>query len=262
VSQNQLRRLFEAGGDAIGGWCTTGSAYNTEVLALDGYDYVCVDCQHGLIGYDRMADLVARVSRTTATPIVRVPFNDTPWMGQALDAGAEAVIVPMVNSRADAERAAAACRYAPEGVRSFGPVRAGLYLNQASPAEVNREVMCFVMIETVQAVENAEEICSTPGVDGVYMGPADLAISMGLPLRFDDMPAEHGEAIAHVAKVCADKGIIAGTHTGGGADARRAIEAGFRMATVATDASIFRSAAATHLAAARGEDVSSSGKIY
>jgi len=262
MTTNLLRQHFADGGDAIGGWCTTPSAFNAEVLALSGFDYVTVDCQHGLIGYDAMVPMLSSISRTGATPVVRVPFNDTPWMGQAFDAGAEAVIVPMVNTRADAERAAAACRYAPAGVRSFGPVRAGLYLNRATPAEVNEQVMCFVMIETVQAVENAEEICSTPGVDGVYLGPADLAISMGVAFGVDELPAEHAEATAHVAKVCAEKGIIAGTHTGGGADARRAIESGFRMATVSTDAAILRAAAAAHLAAARGEGADASGRIY
>jgi 4-hydroxy-2-oxoheptanedioate aldolase len=262
MSENRLKRTFAEGGSAIGGWCTTPSAFNAELLGVEGYDYVCVDCQHGLIGYDAMVPLLASLGRTGATPIVRVPFNHTPWMGQAFDAGAEGVIVPMVNTREDAERAAAACRYAPEGVRSFGPVRAGLFLNQAPPAEVNRQVLCFVMIETVQAVENAEEICATPGVDGVYVGPADLAISMGVAFGVDEMPPAHAEAIDHVAKVCSANGIVPGIHTGSGSDARQAIESGYRMATVSTDAAIFRSAIRSHLAAARGEDAGFGGGIY
>src|SRR3546814_7826433 len=92
MSQNKLRQHFAAGGDAIGGWCTTPSAFNAEMLAVAGFDYVCVDCQHGLIGYDAMVPMLASISRTGATPVVRVPFNHTPWMGQALDAGAEIII--------------------------------------------------------------------------------------------------------------------------------------------------------------------------
>lgn len=262
MSTNRLRELFAAGGNAIGGWCSTPSAYNAEVFAVEGYDYVCVDCQHGLIGYDAMVPMLASISRTSATPIVRVPFNHTPWMGQAFDAGAEAVVVPMVNSREDAERAVAGCRYAPEGVRSFGPTRAGLYLNQAKPADVNREVMCFVMIETVQAVANVVEICSTPGVDGVYIGPADLAISMGIQFPFEGFTAEHLHAMEHVRQVCVDHGIIPGIHTGGGQGALDAITQGFRMATVSTDAGLFRTTVAEHLAAARGQAESSEGSIY
>lgn len=262
MTDNRLKQTLTAGGSAIGGWCTTPSAFNAEQLALAGYDYVCVDCQHGLIGYDAMVPLLASLGRTGTTPIVRVPYNHTPWMGQALDAGAEGVIVPMVNTREDAERAAAACRYAPEGVRSFGPVRSGLYLNQAPPAEVNRQVLCLLMIETVQAVENAEAICSTAGVDGVYVGPADLAISMGVAFGVDPLPAAHGEAIAHVAAVCAASGIVPGIHTGGGAQARAALADGFRMATVSTDAAIFRAAIGAELAAARGEESGGGGGIY
>lgn len=262
MSENRLKLTFADGGSAIGGWCTTPSAFNAELLAVEGYDYVCIDCQHGLIGYDAMVPMLASLSRTETTPLVRVPFNHTPWMGQAFDAGAEGVIVPMVNTREDAERAAAACRYAPEGVRSFGPVRAGLYLNEAPPAEVNRQVLCFVMIETVEGVENAEEICATAGVDGVYVGPADLAISMGVAFGVDAMPPAHAEAIDHVAKVCASNGIVPGIHTGGGAGARAAIESGYRMATVSTDAAIFRGAIRAELAAARGEEPGSGGGIY
>src|SRR3546814_18321002 len=106
------------------------------MLAVAGFDYGCVDCQHGLIGYDAMVPMLASISRTGATPVVRVPFNHTPWMGQALDAGAEIIIVPMVNNSEDAARAAAAYRYAPAGVRSFGPVSPGMSPNQATPAEV------------------------------------------------------------------------------------------------------------------------------
>src|SRR5437667_11392048 len=112
-----------------------------------------------------------------AAVVVRVPFNSTPWPGKAFDAGADAVVIPMVNDRDDAETAVAACRYAPEGVRSFGPVRAGMLIGDDAPA-ANRRVMCFVMIESVRAVESADAICSTAGLDGVYIGPADLAVSM------------------------------------------------------------------------------------
>src|SRR3546814_16817467 len=97
-----------------------------------------------------------------------------------------------------------------------------MYLNQATPAEVNREVRCFVMIGTVEAVENAADICATPGVNGVYMGPADLAISLGYSFGSGPLPTEHADAIAHVATLCADAGEGAGPHPGGRGDARQA----------------------------------------
>lgn len=238
---NELRARLARGERAFGGWCTIGSPFAAEILGHEGYDYVCVDCQHGLIHADAMWPMLQAVRGTGATPVVRVPFNETAWPGKALDAGAEAVIVPMVNSREEAERAAAACRYAPLGVRSFGPVRAGLLLGDDPPA-ANREVMCLVMIETVRAVEAADEICSTPGVDGVYIGPADLAVSMSGSLTAMGSQ-EHADAIEEVRRACARHGIVAGIHTGGGAAGRAYAEAGFQMCTLGTDASLLRAAA-------------------
>ena len=253
-----MRERWAAGETAFGGWCTMGSPFAAEMLGHEGFDYVCVDCQHGLIDADAMWPLLQALRGTGATPVVRVPFNDTPWPGKAFDAGAEAVVVPMVNSREDAEKAAAACRYAPEGVRSFGPVRAGMLLGDDPPA-VNRAVLCLVMIETVRAVEAAADICSTPGVDGVYIGPADLAVSMSGSLAAM-ASREHADAIETVRAMCASAGIVAGIHTGGGEAARGYADAGFQMCTLGTDAALLRFMARRQLATARGEETSGPGK--
>jgi 4-hydroxy-2-oxoheptanedioate aldolase len=252
VSRNQLKEKWAAGQSVVGAWCCLGSAFGAELCAVEGFDYVCVDLQHGLCHFDTMAPVLAAISRTGVSPIVRVPANQPHYMGKAFDAGAEAVVVPMVNSRADAERAVGGCRYAPEGTRSFGPVRSALFLNQAPPLDVNREALCLVMIETMAAVERVEEICSTPGVDGVYIGPADLAVTMGLAPGFGEMSREHASAIEHVREVCAANGVVVGIHTSGGAQARAYLDGGFRMASVSTDAALLRAAHRAELAIARG----------
>jgi 4-hydroxy-2-oxoheptanedioate aldolase len=253
MTTNALRAKIAAGEKTFGGWCTTPSPFAAEMLGDAGFDYVCIDTQHGLIHYDAMWPMIQALRATGATPVVRVPFNNTEWPGKAFDAGAEAVIVPMVNTRADAEKAAAACRYAPDGVRSFGPVRAGGLLGQ-DPATVNREVMCLVMIETTTAIENVDDIVSTPGVDGVYIGPADLAISMGVGLHEIGTAPAHVEAMELVKQKCLERGIVIGLHTGSGAQARMYADQGFQMCTIGTDASIFRVAAAGELAATRHAD--------
>jgi 4-hydroxy-2-oxoheptanedioate aldolase len=245
-----LRERLSGGTTAFGGWCTMGSSFGAELLGSSGFDYVCVDLQHGLSDFELGWQLVQALRGTGASPIVRVPFNHTPWPGKAFDAGAEAVVVPMVNSRADAEAAVAACRYAPEGVRSFGPVRSGLVLGD-DPVAVNRTVLCLVMIESVRAVEAADAICSTPGVDGVYIGPADLSVSMCGSLAAMGS-AEHAGAIETVRHACARNGVTAGIHTGGGAQARAYADAGFAMCTIATDAALLRSVARAELEIARG----------
>jgi 4-hydroxy-2-oxoheptanedioate aldolase len=253
VTTNRLLERWQGGQPSVGGWCVTGSPLAAELLAVEGFDYVCVDCQHGLVSYDGMVPVLQAIGRTDVTPIVRVPWNDPGDIGKALDAGAEAVVVPMVNSAEEAARAAAACRYPPEGGRSFGPVRSGLFLGAgADPVAVNRQVVCLVMIETIGAVERADEICSTPGVDGIYIGPADLAVSMGLSPSFTVPSKEHADAIETVRLACQRAGVIAGIHTGGGDAARRYLEQGFQMTTLATDAALLRTAAGHELATARG----------
>jgi 4-hydroxy-2-oxoheptanedioate aldolase len=251
MSVNLLKQRWADGLDAVGAWCTLGSPFAAELCAAEDFDYLCVDLQHGLYHLDTMVPTLMAASRAELTPIARVPINQAQYIGKVLDAGAEAVIVPMVNSRDEAERAVAACRYAPEGVRSFGPVRAGLFLNQAPPAEVNGEALCLVMIETAQAVERAEQICSTPGLDGVYVGPADLAISMGLSPATATESTEYTDAIAHVRKTCDASQIVPGIHTTGGEQARAYLDAGFRMVTLSSDAGLLRAAHRAELARVR-----------
>jgi 4-hydroxy-2-oxoheptanedioate aldolase len=260
MSVNRLRALLAGGGRAVGGWCATPNPLAAEILAAEGFDYVGIDCQHGLIGDADLPSMLMALGHHHATPVVRVPRNDPAWIGKALDAGAEAVIVPMVNSAADAERAVRACRYPPLGDRSFGPVRAGLFLNQAPPADVNHEVLCLVMIETVEALQRADEICSVPGVDGVYVGPADLALSMGYPPALSDVSPAHDAAVDALRQACAAHSIVAAIHTASGAAAHAALAAGFQMATVSSDIAILRAAARTHLAAARPDDSTDTGR--
>ncbi|HSS10646.1 MAG TPA: aldolase/citrate lyase family protein [Acidimicrobiales bacterium] len=250
MTTNRLLERFRAGQPLIGAWCVTGAPLAAELLAAEGFDYLCADCQHGLMSYDAMIPVLQAVARTGVTPVVRVARNDTGDIGKVLDGGAETVIVPMVNSRDEAELAVAACRYAPEGTRSFGPVRSALFLG-ADPTIVNRQVACLVMIETITAVEAADEICSTPGVDGIYVGPADLAITMGLSPSFLAPSKEHADAIETVRLACERAGILAGVHTGGGQQAEAYLDQGFNMVTISTDAALLRSTAREELAVAR-----------
>jgi 4-hydroxy-2-oxoheptanedioate aldolase len=229
----------------IGAWCSTGSVHVAELLDAAGFDYVCVDCQHGLSGGGADA-LPALLGVRRSVPVVRVPSNDGGWIGRALDTGAHAVIVPMVASADDARRAARACRYAPDGVRSWGTNRSSL---SGTPAEVNAAVACYVMVETREAVDCADAIAATAGVDGIYLGPADLAVSMGSAPGGGDDDVE--KAIERVRVACADAGIVAGIQANGGEDARRRVDQGFDMVTVATDVALLRAALADALRTAR-----------
>jgi 4-hydroxy-2-oxoheptanedioate aldolase len=248
---NRLRTLWDEGKTAFGAWILLSTPAGAEMVATMGFDYVCIDCQHGLLGFEEMRDILLTLNGIDTTPIVRVPANDASWIGKALDTGAEGIIVPLVNSKADAQRAASACRFPPKGDRSFGLARGHQPFGR-NPDEINREVLCLPMIETREGVDAAEEICATPGVDGIYIGPSDLALSLGLPPTVHEPIPEHLAATERVRTACEAAGIIPAIHALSGAEARARADQGFRMVTVTADASAVAFGALTELGKARG----------
>jgi 4-hydroxy-2-oxoheptanedioate aldolase len=247
---SRLREAWAEQRTAFGAWIMLSGPAGAEMVASMGFDYVCIDCQHGLVAYEGMRDILLTLSGLPVSTVVRVPSGDDWWIGKALDAGAEGIIVPLVNSADDAARVARACRFPPLGVRSFGLARGQQPLGR-SPEEINENVLCFPMIETRAGLDAADEIARTPGVDGIYIGPADLALSLGLPTTFKEAPAEHVEAVARVRTACEAAGIVPGIHTYNGADAKARAEQGFRMVTVCADASLLGIGALTELTAAK-----------
>jgi len=237
----------------VGYWVGLDSPASTEQVARLGYDYVCLDAQHGLFGYAGMlAALTAIDAAAQAVGLVRVGANDPAPIGRALDAGAGGVIVPLVNSAEEAASAVAACRYPPAGVRSFGPGRplrgAGRTL-----AEVDEAVVVLAMIETSDGLADVEAIAATPGLDGLYIGPSDLSVALGGAGAGDPAVADAFEAaLARIRRACEDNGIAAGLHTRSGEEAARRIREGFTFVSVAGDLAHLVAAAQTHLTAARG----------
>ena len=251
---NPIKEVWGAGRTAFGLWSLVPGSFGAEILARTGVDYVCVDQQHGIIGYDAMVPMLQAIEAGGAAPIARVLSGDPYGIMKSLDAGAWGVIVPLVNSAADARSAVAACRYPPRGVRSFGPSRAASVIGSGVPEVLDAEALCLVMVETREALDRVDEIAATAGLDGIYVGPSDLALSLGLTPTLEIREDEHAEAIEHVREICARNGIAAGIHSPSGEWARRHAEAGFDMVTVATDASLLRGAALAELASVRGED--------
>jgi 4-hydroxy-2-oxoheptanedioate aldolase len=236
----------------LGYWVVCDNPEGTERIAGVGYDYICVDGQHGLVDYARWrAALMAIDARGVSAGIVRVPAADLTWIGLALDAGARGVIVPLVDNAEEAVAAVRACRYPPAGARSFGPIRSGLRIGP-KPAEANAAVLCIVMIETADALRNLAEICATPGLDGVYVGPSDLCLAVGGAFPGDPaVAAEFDAAVAAVAEAARAAGIAGGIHCPDGATASARLAQGFTFATVASDLLHLEKAAADHLRAAQ-----------
>jgi 4-hydroxy-2-oxoheptanedioate aldolase len=252
ANPNPLKKAWVEGRTAFGLWMTVPGSIGAEIFAGAGVDYVCVDQQHGVIDYDSMVPMIQAIRAEGAAPITRVLSNDPFLIMKALDAGAWGVVVPLVNNAEDAARAVSACRYPPRGTRSYGPVRAAGVIGSRDPEELGGEVLCLVMVETGEALERVDEIASTPGLDGIYIGPSDLALSLGLPPTLDIQEGKHAEAVERIREACHRNSIAAGIHSPSGQWARRHVEAGFDMVTVATDAALLRAAASRELAVARG----------
>jgi 4-hydroxy-2-oxoheptanedioate aldolase len=229
-----LPELWRSGGTALGAWLSLREPLLAEVAAGSGYDYVCVDMQHGLADFEQTVSLLHAVARTPAIPIVRVPWNEQGIIGRVLDAGALGVIIPMVNSPEEARRAVASCRYAPDGARSFGPLTAGVRHGGTYVAKANEIVACIPMIETRQAVESIDDILAVEGIDAVYVGPADLSLTYGLPPAMDNPGEPFDGALATVIDACTRHGVVPGIHTSA-ALAEKRYKAGFRMMTVGGD---------------------------
>jgi 4-hydroxy-2-oxoheptanedioate aldolase len=237
VRENRLKAIWSEGSPALGGWLTVPSGFSAEIMASCGFDWVCVDMQHGMISEQDMVAMLQGISSTGTTPLVRVPRNEAGAIGKALDAGAWGVIVPMVNSPEEATAAVAACRFAPDGIRSYGPLRANYYAGFDYYARANAEVLCIVMVETRQAVERVDEIVSVPGVDAVYVGPADLSITLGLPPAPDHTESVFTDALSRVLAACRDHGVVPGI--AGNADtAIKRLAEGFQFVEVASDAGL------------------------
>ncbi len=237
---------------AVGVWLSTPSSVTAEVAARVGFDYACVDMQHGLIDYSDAVPMLQALTLGGATPTVRVPWNEPGIIGKVLDAGAMAVIVPMVNTAEDAAAAMASGKYAPQGSRSSGPIRVAPVEGAEYADVANDHVQIIPMVETVEAVGNIDAILSTPGVEAIYVGPADLAVSMGLKRGTDD--PSFFENLAHIVAKCEEHGVTPGIHCFPHTIEGQ-LERGFRMVTAQSDLGAMTAALTDVLSHARGESI-------
>lgn len=235
MRENRIRSIWRQGGAVINGWLGIPSSVSAETMAHQGFDSLTIDQQHGMIDFPSALSMLQAISTTEAVPLARVPWLDPGSIMKILDAGAYGVICPMINTRAQAEALVGACRYAPQGYRSFGPLRALMYAGPDYPEKANETVLAIAMIETREALDNLDEIMGAPGLDGVYIGPSDLGLSLGGAPRPDQTEPEVVRAIERILASARRHGVAAGIHCGSTAYARRMIELGFQLVTVQAD---------------------------
>jgi 4-hydroxy-2-oxoheptanedioate aldolase len=233
----------------LGVFACLPSAVAVELVAVEGFDYVSVDWQHGLIDYGDVVALLQAASAAGVPALVRGPSTDPSWIGRALDAGAVGVIVPQVETPAEAARAVAACRYPPVGTRSYGPLRAARVLGDE--LDELAAARCFVMVESATAAASVETITTVEGLDGVYVGTTDLALSMGLAPGMWWGNHDHEAHVRAVLEACRARDLLAGIHALDGAQAHHYATADWDLVSVGTDLGLLTSAARAQLARAR-----------
>ena len=230
----KLPEKFTSDDTAFGCWLKVPSSVTAEVAALSGFDYVCIDMQHGFSDRNDLIPMLQAVQPHSPRAIVRVPSNEPSVIGWALDAGATGVIVPLVNSAEEAEKAVKACLYPSKGNRSMGPTRAERVFGEEYVQGVGDSIQCLPMIETLDALNNLESILSVDGVDSIYVGPSDLSVNLGLPKGNNDGNPKFDEALEKILSSCEKHGVVPGLHANSSlADIRQ--QQGFRILTVVED---------------------------
>lgn len=252
MRSNPLKHREAGAAPIINGWLSIGSSYSAEIVAHGGFDAVTVDCQHGMMGWDTALVMLQAISTTSAIPLVRPSANDPAKIMRLLDAGAYGVICPMVSTRQDAERFVAACRYPPTGSRSFGPSRGLLYGGTDYFAHADGEILTLAMIETAEGLDHVEAIVATPGLDGIYIGPNDLAVALGCPPAPESTHPALTAAVARIRSVTAEGGKMTGIFCSGGKGAAQRAAEGFDLVTPGNDAMLLKAALSEAVRAARG----------
>jgi 2-keto-3-deoxy-L-rhamnonate aldolase RhmA len=238
--ENRTWTKLRAGQTTHGLFLLTASSIVAEACTTLPIDWLIVDMEASPVSHQGLLHMLQAISGTAVTPLVRLRFTDHHRIEQALDLGAQGVLLPKVEDRAAAERVAAACRYPPEGRRGINPVRASAYFSDVPRylATANRRCLCLVQIESREAVENAAEIAAVPGVDGLFIGCGDLASSLGQPGVV--VGEEMDRARAKVLEAAVAHGKVPGIFAYGTDLARRYAAEGFRLIAFGNDVQALR----------------------
>lgn len=251
--------LSEFRGSNFGAWCAINSSFSAELVAMLDFDFVVIDMQHGLVDYASLTSMLQAIENRKKMTFVRIPLEDFGLLQRALDAGAGGVIVPMVNSSRDAKLAVNSAKYPPIGQRSYGPIRSQ-FVSGADTTKANALIKCFVQIETREAVNNLSEILSVQGIDGTYIGPADLAISYGIEIGERNEQLE--ELISEIRIATQNANLQAAIHTTNGLSARQRLAENFNFVSLGSDAIWLKNGYAREVAEALDKPYKQAFRFY
>tara|TARA_B100000579_G_C22593312_1_gene739098 strand:+ start:58 stop:849 length:792 start_codon:yes stop_codon:yes gene_type:complete len=236
MRKNKLKQIFKEKKFVVNGWLQIPSSFSAEVMAHQGWDSLTIDMQHGVIDYPNALQMLQAISTTDVVPMARVNWNEPGQIMKILDAGAYGVICPMVSNREQAEKFVQACLYPPKGYRSFGPIRGLIYGGSDYADHANDEILKLAMIETSEALQKLDEIMSTPGLDGIYIGPADLSLAIGQKPAFDNLEGSAAyEQIINILKHAKKNNLVAGIHNATPEYAKKMTDLGFQLVTIGSD---------------------------
>ena len=233
--KNKLFDIWRQDKASINAWLSIPNSFTAEAFGKMGWDSVTVDMQHGQNDYSSSIAMIQALSNSNTVPMTRVPWNEPGIIMKMLDLGVQGIIAPMINTKEDCEKFVSYCYYPPIGQRSFGPMRAQLVHGTDYFTNANKNILSFAMIETKEAVKNLDEILSVPNLTGVYIGPADMSSSYGLPPKFDVREDPVFSNIKIIAKKAQEYGKIAGIHNGSTSYAKEMINIGYKLVTILSD---------------------------
>jgi len=246
MKTNSVKAALRRGEPQVGSWLSLGSPFAARYLARVGFPWLTVDVEHSPVSWENAALMFGAIADAGGVPLVRVPSNSHENIKRSLDNGAMGIVVPMVNTRDEAETAVAATRYPPHGNRSVGgSLHALSYGTTAAEyyARANDEILVVLQTEHIRSVENAEDICSVPGVDAIFVGPNDLLQSMGRKPAMDSNEPDFVNALRHLRETAARHGVAPGIHVASAAEARRRIDEGWRFIAVSSELGLLLAAA-------------------
>jgi 4-hydroxy-2-oxoheptanedioate aldolase len=237
------------------GWTSLPGVLHAEAMSRLPFEGVCLDAQHGLIGFSGMAAMIPAINRLGKVSIIRLLWNEPGLVGQALDAGTSVIIAPMINSAEDARRLVKYAKYPPMGGRSWGSYAMSQhegYTKERFLAEGNQLSVVFAMVETEEALNNLDAICAVDGIDGIFVGPSDLTISLSKGKSVDYSFDKTQAALATIAKTCARHKRIAGVFGGVPDHVKRCVDLGYRFISSASDTVMIEQGAKAFLKAVKG----------
>jgi 4-hydroxy-2-oxoheptanedioate aldolase len=251
--ENPIKARWQADKVVLNGWLHIPSAFSAELMAHQGFDSITIDFQHGPFDLGDVLALIPVIQATGTAVIPRVPWNEPGTVMKVLDAGAEGLICPMINTRADCEAFIGACRYPPLGYRSYGPTRAAIHHGGSYTANANDFVLAMPMIESKQGLEHLDAILDVPGLDAVFVGPGDLGLDLYGQALIDRADSEFLKVLDRIAGAARSRGISAGIFTGSLEYAQRMVDLGFNFITIGSDARLLATAASATVNAFRAQ---------